>query len=32
MIAFFVLNAWILIPGSLCSIAARVYHPLYGGV
>lgn len=25
MIAFFVLNAWILIPGSLCSIAARVY-------
>ena len=25
IIAFFVLNAWILIPGSLCSIAARVY-------
>ena len=25
MIVFFVLNAWILIPGSLCSIAARVY-------
>ena len=25
MIALFVLNAWILIPGSLCSIAARVY-------
>ena len=25
MIAFFVLNAWILIPGSLCSMAARVY-------
>ena len=25
MMAFFVLNAWILIPGSLCSIAARVY-------
>ena len=25
MIAFFVWNAWILIPGSLCSIAARVY-------
>lgn len=25
IIAFIVLNAWILIPGSLCSIAARVY-------
>ena len=25
IIVFFVLNAWILIPGSLCSIAARVY-------
>ena len=25
MIVFFVLNAWILIPGSLCSMAARVY-------
>lgn len=25
IIAFFVLNAWILIPGPLCDIAARVY-------
>ena len=25
MIVFFVWNAWILIPGSLCSMAARVY-------
>lgn len=25
IIAFFVLNAWILIPGCLCDIAARVY-------
>lgn len=25
IIAFFVLNAWVLIPGSLCDIAARVY-------